>query len=363
MTTIVIKGGTIVDHAGERRGDVLVDSATGVIREVGLSLTGDEVLDATGCFVVPGLVDLHTHLRDPGHEAAETIETGTRAAALGGFTAVMAMPNTDPCTDSGPLVTAMLHRSADALCEVLVSATISLGRQGESLSPMAEMADLGVRLFCDAARGVQDAGFMRRALEYAGSVGAATGLPIVLGQHCEMASLAAGSAMNEGAVATRLGLAGQPAEAEELMIVRDIALARLTGVRVHFQQVSTAGSVAMIRAAKAGGVPVTAEVAPHHFSLTDEACESYDANFKVVPPLRTASDVAAIKEGLADGTIDAIVSGHAPHTPDAKEQAFDEALPGVLGLETALAVSLTELDLPWPTWWRCCPGGLRPSPA
>ncbi len=346
MTTTVISGGRILDQSGERSGDVLVDSESGLILEVGPELKGDVTLDASQCFVTPGFVDLHAHLREPGNEAAETIATGSRAAARGGFTAVVAMPNTSPCMDSASVVSDVLRIAEHALCEVLPSGAISLGRAGESLAPMAELAGLGVRIFTDDGNGVQDAGFMRRALEYAGSIGEAAGVSLVLAQHCETDSLSTGSCMHEGAVSSRLGVAGQPAESEELMVMRDITLSRLTGVRVHFQHLTTAGSVAMVRAAKAGGLPVTAEVTPHHFTLTDAACEGYDPLFKVNPPLRTEGDVAAVRQGLADGTIDAIATGHAPHTPDAKEQAFDDAPAGMLGLETALAAALTELDLP-----------------
>jgi dihydroorotase len=205
---------------------------------------------------------------------------------------------------------------------------------------MAEMAALGVRLFTDDGTGVQDNRLMRRALEYG------SGLGVTLAQHCEDAALAGGGHMNEGEWSSRLGIPGQPAEAEELMVMRDIALARLTGARVHFQHLSTAGSVAMVRAARAAGLPVTAEATPHHFTLTDECCASYDPVFKVNPPLRTPADVAAVKAGLADGTLDAIATDHAPHAPHLKELPFDQAPPGMLGLETALALALTELDLP-----------------
>jgi dihydroorotase len=223
---------------------------------------------------------------------------------------------------------------------------MTIGRDGVELSPMGELVGLGVRMFTDDGTGLQDASIMRRALEYAGSLTADDGVPIVLAQHCEVAALTEGGVMHEGEWSARLGLGGQPAEAEELMVMRDIALARLTGVRVHFQHLSTAGSVAMVRAAKGGGLPVTAEATPHHFSLTDASCADYDAVFKVHPPLRTQADVAAVKVGLADGTIDAIATDHAPHTPDSKERPFDQAPPGMLGLETALAVALDELDLP-----------------
>ena len=226
------------------------------------------------------------------------------------------------------------------LCDVRVAGAITVGRAGERLAPIAEMAELGVRLFTDDGRGVQDAALMRRALEYA------AGLGVILAQHCEDETLAAGGHMHEGEWSSRLGIAGQPAEAEELMVMRDIALARLTGARVHFQHLSTAGSIAMVRAARANGVPVTAEATTHHFTLTDAECASFDPVFKVNPPLRTDADVAAVRAGLADGAVDAIATDHAPHAQEAKEQPFDQAPPGMLGLETALALALTELDLP-----------------
>jgi dihydroorotase len=218
-----------------------------------------------------------------------------------------------------------------------------MGRRGRELAPIGEMADLGVRLFTDDGSGVQDARLMRRALEYASALG------VTLGQHCEDASLAGGGHMHEGTWSSRLGIPGIPAEAEELMVARDIALARLTNGRVHFLHLSTEGSVAAVRAAKAEGLAVTAEAAPHHFTLTDAAVASYDTVFKVNPPLRTAADVEAVKAGLADGTIDAIATDHAPHAQEDKEVPFDEARPGMLGLQTALALALTELDLPLAT--------------
>jgi dihydroorotase len=340
--SVVIRGGRVVDATGERRADVVV--ADGEIRAVGEDLSdeataADIELDAGGCLVGPGLVDLHTHLRQPGREEAETVETGARAAALGGFTCVLAMPNTEPAIDSAGVAREVLDQGRGTVCDVRTSAAITVGRQGERLSPMAELAELGVRFFTDDGSGVQDGRLMRRALEYA------TALGVVLAEHCEDEVLASGGHMNEGAWSSRLGIPGQPAEAEELMVMRDIALARLTGGRVHLQHLSTRRSMALVARAKADGLPVTCEATPHHFTLTDERCASYDPVFKVNPPLRTGDDVAAVRAGLADGTVDCIATDHAPHAPEAKEQPFDQAPPGMLGLETALALALSELDL------------------
>ncbi len=334
---VVIKGGRIVDESGSRTGDVVVRD--GVIVAIGPDLSAEVTIDAGGCVVAPGLVDLHTHLRQPGKEEAETVESGSRAAALGGYTCVLAMPNTTPTIDCAAVVREVQELGRTALCDVEVSGAITVDRAGERLSPMGEMAELGVRIFTDDGTGVQDDRLMRRAMEYG------TGLGITLAQHCEVTALSEGTCMHEGEWSSRLGLPGQPSEAEELMVMRDIALARLTGARMHFQHLSTAGSVAMVAAAKAGGLPITSEAAPHHFTLTDECCSTYDATFKVHPPLRAASDVAAIRAGLVAATIDAIATDHAPHPANEKERPFDEAPPGMLGLEYALALALTELDL------------------
>ncbi|MGH9263209.1 MAG: dihydroorotase [Acidimicrobiales bacterium] len=339
--TVLIRGGTVVDATGSRPADVLV--AGGRVGAVGAGLArpaGATVLDAEGCVVAPGLVDLHTHLRQPGREEAETVETGARAAALGGYTAVLAMPNTEPAIDTAAVVREVLELGTTVTCDVRVAGAITKGRLGRELAPMGEMADLGVRLFTDDGAGVQDARLMRRALEYASALG------VTLAQHCEDETLAGGGHMHEGEWSSRLGLPGMPAEAEELMVARDIALTRLTGGRIHFLHLSTAGSVDAVRAAKAEGLAVTAEAAPHHFTLTDAVVATYDTSFKVNPPLRSPSDVEAVKAGLADGTIDAIATDHAPHAPEDKDVPFDEARPGMLGLETALALALTELDLP-----------------
>jgi len=343
--TIAITGARLVDETGTQDADVLI--VDGAVAEVGPGLTGDVVLAADGCVVAPGFVDLHAHLREPGDEEAETIETGARGAALGGYTAVVAMPNTTPTIDSAAVVRHVIELAATAnLCDVYPAAAITVGREGTQLSPMAELVRLGVRIFTDDGSGVQDEQIMRSALEYAGSLShLADGIPIVLAQHCEVESLSRGGLMHEGDWSSRLGMPGQPAEAEELMIMRDIALARLTGSRVHFQHVSTAGGVAMVRAAKEAGLPVSAEATPHHFTLDHSACTSFDPVFKVHPPLRTAVDIMAIKDGLADGTIDAIATDHAPHTSHAKDATFADAPPGMLGLETAFALANTELDL------------------
>jgi dihydroorotase len=337
--TVVLRGGDVVDETGRRRADVLIGD-DGLVAAVGAQLEGDQVLDCGGCVVSPGLVDLHTHLRQPGREEAETIETGSRAAALGGYTTVVAMPNTEPAIDCASVVREIVELGSKALCEVRPAAAITVGRQGEQLVPMAELATLGVRLFTDDGAGVQSSLLMRRALEYASALG------VTLAQHCEDAGLSLGTHMHEGEWSSRLGIPGMPAEAEELMVHRDIVLGRLTGAPVHFLHLSTAGSVELVRAAKAKGLRVTAEAAPHHFTLTHAEVASYDPVFKVNPPLRTDADVAAVKAGLADGTIDAIATDHAPHAQELKEAPFDEAPCGMLGLETALSLALTELDLP-----------------
>jgi dihydroorotase len=339
VSRVLITGGRIVDQAGERHGDVVVEQ--GRIVAAGsdvLADADDVVLDARGCVVTPGFVDLHTHLREPGHEDAETIETGSRAAAKGGYTAVVAMPNTDPAADARNVVELVRSQGERAgLCDVRPSGCITVGRRGEQLAPFAELAQAGVRLFTDDGAGVQDPRLMRRAMEYA------DGLGIVLAQHCEVAALTTGAVMHEGSCCGELGVPGWPAVAEELMVHRDIELCRLTGARIHLLHLSTARSVALVRAAKADGLAVTAEVTPHHLSLTDESLRSYDAVFKVNPPLRTMADIEALVGGLVDGTIDAIATDHAPHPADHKERPLDEAPPGMLGLETALGVCLPIL--------------------
>ncbi len=336
---VLLRGGTVVDRGGARRADVLVAGATVVAVGAQLAEPGVKVLDCAGCWVGPGLVDLHSHLRQPGREEAETVETGSRAAALGGYTTVVAMPNTTPPIDSAGVVREVLALAATALCTVQVSGAITVGRAGERLAPMAELAALGVRLFTDDGAGVQDGRLMRRALEYARPLG------VLLAEHCEDETLAAGGVMHEGAWSSRMGVPGQPAEAEEVMVMRDIALARLTGARLHLQHLSTARSVDLVRQARAAGLPVTCEATPHHLTLTDEACQGFDPVFRVNPPLRPAADRDAVGAGLLDGTIDAVATDHAPHDQEAKEQPFDQAPPGMLGLETAMALTLSGLGL------------------
>ncbi len=335
-------GGEVVDATGRRRADVLV--ADGRIVAVSASLgdlpPGTTELDAGGAVVVPGLVDLHAHLREPGREEAETVETAARAAALGGYTALVAMPNTEPTIDDASVARHVLDLGRRSVCDVHVAGAITVGRQGRQLVPFAELAALGIRIYTDDGAGVQDARLMRRALEYA------NGLGLLLAQHCEDDALAAGGHMHEGEWSSRLGLPGQPSEAESVMVERDLALARLTGAPIHFLHLSTVASLDAVRRAKAAGLAVTAEAAPHHFTLTHAAVAGYDSVYKVNPPLRTATDVDAVRDALADGTLDAIATDHAPHTQEAKELPFDQAPPGMLGLETALALAVTELDLP-----------------
>jgi dihydroorotase len=339
MSPLLITGGRIVDESGERSGDVLIDGDRIVSVGTADAPTDATVVDAAGCVVAPGFVDLHTHLREPGREDAETIETGSRAAALGGYTAVVAMPNTDPAADSRDVVDYVRNQGQQAgLCDVHPSGCITVGRAGEQLAPFGELVGAGVRIFTDDGTGVQDPLLMRRAMEYS------LGLDMVLAQHCEVAALTKGAVMHEGHCCSELGVPGWPSIAEELMVHRDIELARLTGARVHILHLSTAGSVELVRHAKADGLPVTAEAAPHHISLTDEQLRGYDPVFKVNPPLRTKADIEAIIAGLADGTIDAIATDHAPHPADHKERPLDEAPPGMVGLETALGVCLPILS-------------------
>jgi dihydroorotase len=326
----LIRGATLPDGT---RTDLLLRD--GVVVPAAGAASGAEVLDADGLIALPGLVDLHTHLRQPGREDAETVETGSRAAALGGYTAVCAMANTDPVADTAGVVEQVWRLGRQAgLVDVQPVGAVTVGLAGERLAELGAMADSAarVRVFSDDGHCVDDAALMRRALEY---VKAFDG---VIAQHAEEPRLTAGAQMNEGEHSARLGLAGWPAVAEEAVIARDVLLAGHVGSRLHVCHVSTAGSVEILRWAKARGVRVTAEVTPHHLLLTDAAASGYDPVFKVNPPLRTPEDVATLRTALADGTIDAVATDHAPHAVEDKECEWAFARPGMLGLETALAV-------------------------
>lgn len=336
---LVVSGGTVVDPEEERetRLDLLIDD--GVIREHGRPGAFENVeadrLDASGCVVAPGLIDMHVHLREPGYEYKETVLTGTRAAVAGGFTAVACMANTKPVNDNGAVTRFIREQARVAgLARVFPIGALSKGIKGEELANIGEMIDEGAVAISDDGQPVMDAELMRRALEYCSM------FDVPISVHEEDCHLSGGGSMNEGPTALRLGLRGIPRAAEEVMVARDIALARLTGGRVHIAHVSTRRAVEEVRRAKAAGLAVTAEVTPHHFTLTEQAVEGYNTNAKMSPPLRCAEDVAAMRAGLADGTIDAIATDHAPHHRDEKEVEFERAANGVTGLETALALSL-----------------------
>jgi dihydroorotase len=341
MKPILVRGARVLDPGSGRDevADLLLQD--GQVRGVGRGLgtpDGAEVLEGKGLVAAPGLVDLHVHLREPGREDVETIATGARAAAAGGFTAVCAMPNTDPVTDNQAAVGFIVRQSGLAgFAKVHPIGAVSVGQKGEQLAEFGEMVGAGAVAVSDDGRAVATAHLMRTALEYALTFG----IPVI--DHCEDVTLSQGGAMHEGLTSTRLGLKGIPRSSEDVVVARDIALAEVTGGHVHFAHVSTAGAVRMIREAKARGVRVTGEVTPHHFTLTDVACEAYDTNAKMNPPLREAGDVAAVRDALADGTLDCIATDHAPHHYDAKEAEFDNAPFGVVGLETALGLALTEL--------------------
>jgi dihydroorotase len=340
MPGILFRGGRLIDPASGHDGpaDVLVEDDT--IAEVGEGIEAGtaEVLECGGLVIAPGLVDLHTHLREPGREDKETVETGTRAAAVGGYTAVCAMPNTEPVADhAGIVLEVRALAEKAALCDVYPAAAITRGLEGQDLVDMGELAETGVRLFTDDHRSVQSARVMRLALEYSKA------FDVVICQHAQDDTLWEGGQMHEGEYSALLGLRGIPAESESVVAARDIQLAKLTGGRLHLTHVSAAETVHLIREAAARQILLTADVTPHHLALTEAELVSYDTVFKVNPPLRSAEDRDALRAGLADGAVDAVATDHAPHAPEDKEQEFDQAPPGTIGLETALAVVLTEL--------------------
>jgi dihydroorotase len=341
MKPLLLRGGTLVDPSQRLNdvGDLLI--ADGAIADSGRGIIAPdeaEVIDCRGLIVSPGFIDVHCHLREPGREDVETIATGARAAAAGGFTAVCAMPNTDPVTDNQAAVGFIVRQGQRAqAARVYPIGAISLGQEGKVLAEFGEMVGAGAVAVSDDGKPVASAQLMRTALEYARTFK----IPVI--DHCEEPTLSAGGAMNEGIVSAKLGLKGIPAEAEEIMVIRDILLARLSGGHVHLAHMSTRGSVELIRWGKERGINVTAEVCPHHLSLTEERVRDYDTNAKMNPPLRTAKDVDALREAVKDGTIDVIATDHAPHHYDEKEREFADAPNGIVGLETALAVVVTNL--------------------
>lgn len=337
---VLLKGARVLDPSQELDGilDVLIEGERIALIGENLKDKDAKVIDLSGLLLVPGLVDMHVHLRDPGLEYKEDIESGAKSAAAGGFTAVACMPNTVPPVDNAAMVSYITSKAERVgLSRVLPIGCISKGREGRELAEMGEMAMAGAVAFSDDGSCISDASLMRRALMYAGDFGK------VVIDHCEDPSLSAGGVMNEGYVSTLLGLPGIPRSAEEVMVARDVILAKETGVPVHIAHVSTKGSVEIIRRAKVEGIPVTCEVAPHHLVLTEDAVMGYNTNAKVNPPLRTEEDVQALIEGLKDGTIDAIASDHAPHSMDEKDVEFDKAAFGISGLETSLGLVLTFL--------------------
>lgn len=350
MIEILIKGGRVIDPANGHDGVADVLLTNGRIAAVGRDLdapAGAEVIDATGLIVSPGLIDMHVHLREPGSELEETIASGSRAAVAGGFTTVCAMPNTDPCTDNEGAVEFVASRARAAdLANVLPIGAITVGRKGEQMAELGQMVRAGAVAFSDDGDSVRNSGLLRQCLTY----GKMFGKPFV--SHAEDKDLGGSGVMHAGPLSARLGLSGIPAAAEEIIVARDIMLARMTGAKLHIAHLSTAGSCDLVRRAKAAGLAVSAEVTPHHLALTEDSVTTYDPNFKMSPPLRTAADVAALKAGLKDGTIDCLASDHAPHEQEEKDLEFAFAPFGVIGLESSLAIVIRELVdsniLSWP---------------
>jgi dihydroorotase len=353
----VLRGARVVDPASGRDeiADVAVDD--GVVSPDALPKA--TFLDCDGLVLAPGLVDLHTHLRQPGREDRETVESGCRGAALGGFTAVAAMANTDPPADSAAVIHEVRDLAAAAgLCEVFPVGAITRGLEGEAMAELGEMVDAGVRVFSDDGHTVPNARLLRNAMTYVRAFD-----DIVIAEHCEDVSLGEAGQMHEGLISTSLGLAGEPREAEEIIVARDLAVARLTGGRLHLCHLSSAGSVELVRRAKAEGIRVSAEVTPHHLVFSEEELVTYDTNMKMKPPLRAPEDRTALRLAVADGTIDAVATDHAPHAVEEKEAEFDQAPFGTIGLETALAAVLTHLVEPGELGLRRAIEALSTAPA
>lgn len=351
--SILIRGARVIDPAANRdeTADVLVVGDR--IRRVGrVSESAGQTIDAAGLILCPGLVDMHVHLREPGNEEEETIATGTAAAVAGGFTTVACMPNTTPPLDNEAAIEFIFRQAArSAHCNVLPIGALTKGRAGKELAEIGQMVRAGAVAFSDDGCGVANSAVMLRAMQYV----AMFNKPVI--QHCEDADLAAGGCMHQGLTSTRLGLPGIPAIAEEAMIQRDLLLSSITGAHYHVAHISTAGAVRMVREARARGIRVTTEVTPHHLLLTEEACAEYDTHFKVNPPLRTAADVEACRQGVVDGTIDCLITDHAPHAAEEKELEFQNAPFGMVGLETAVPLTIEALIstglIDWPRWVAC----------
>lgn len=336
---LLIRNVQVVDPRSktERKADVFIENGKIVDMGASLEVANIEVLDGKGLFLFPGLIDLHTHFREPGFEAKETILTGSYAALRGGYVASVSMPNTQPPCDHQSVIDNIIRKAKEVPYHIFPAGTISKGREGKELSEMADLQHAGIVAVTDDGNWVSDSLLMRRAMEYASM------LDLIIMSHCEDSRLSSGGVMNEGFQSTRLGLRGIPAASEEVAVSRDIELARLTGARLHLCHLSTARSVTLVARAKAEGLRITAEVTPHHLALTENELEGYNTNLKVNPPLRTEEDVRTLREGLRKGIIDCVATDHAPHTDEEKMREFDNAPFGVIGLETALAVILTEL--------------------
>jgi dihydroorotase len=337
---LLIQNGRLIDPSQSIEGkfDLLIEDGRVTGLEKNISISEAQVFDATGCVVAPGFIDLHVHLREPGEEYKETIETGARAAAAGGFTSIGAMPNTNPVNDNAAVTRFIVDRAREtAVVNVFPVGAITRESKGETLAEIGDMIEAGAVAISDDGRPVMSAQVMRRAMQYAHQLG----IPVI--DHCQDLHLSANGVMHEGYYSTLLGLKGMPAAAEEIQLARDVVLSGMTGAHIHIAHLSTAGSLELVRQAKRKGLPVSCEVTPHHFTLTDEAVAGYDTNSKMSPPLRSRQDVESLLEGIADGTVDAIATDHAPHHWDEKVLDYDQAPFGIIGLETAVSLALDRL--------------------